>query len=99
MKKIFIVLFLFAIGFNVFHDYVIIVAEESISKSSYTYEKETEIPNSLENVHETLHMHYIENQNKTFSFKEFSISQKPILKYQINLKILKKEIFKPPITA
>lgn len=99
MRKIFIVWFLLAIGFNAFHDYVIVVAEESRQKSSYTLDNKTDMPSSLENLHQVLHMPYLENQNKTFSFKEYPISQKPILKYQINLKILKKEIFKPPITV
>ncbi len=99
MKKFFIVIFLIAIGFNAFHDYIISIAEKDISKYSYIDDTENGMSNSLENIHQILHMPYIENIDNDFSFKEFLTSQKPILKYQIHLKVLKKEIFKPPITV
>jgi hypothetical protein len=94
-KKNILMIFLFALAFNIFHDYFFVALEDKnvevimLQESSHHSDKNADI-------HKVLHSPYLVLSvcimlENPYIFKEDLSSQ------NINLKPIQKEIFKPPI--
>lgn len=94
-KKKFLLVFLFSILFNIFHDYVFIALEDNNVEVILLQDLEHCSDKNID-IHKVLHSPFLV-LNNSLKLENTKDVQKNILSQNISLKLIKKEIFKPPI--